>query len=64
MEIQAPRTYRLVTMPASLNAFWRVARSLRFNVLAIRAACVLFRATDLKVFTCAGVHSTYGSEKP
>jgi hypothetical protein len=39
-----------------MNAFARVAPSLRFKVLAIRAACVLFRARDFKVLTCSGVH--------
>ena len=32
-----------------LNAFCRVAPSVRFNVLAIRAAPVFFRASDFKV---------------
>jgi len=40
-----------------LNAFWRVAPSVRFKVLAIRAACVFFRASAFKVLTCAGVHA-------
>ncbi len=32
-----------------LKAFCRVAPSVRFNVLAIRAAVVFFRASDFKV---------------
>ena len=40
-----------------LNAFCRVAPSVRFSVLAIRAACVFFRASAFNVRTCSGVHS-------
>ena len=40
-----------------LNAFCRVAPTVRFNVLAIFAACVFFRASAFNVRTCAGVHS-------
>jgi hypothetical protein len=40
-----------------LNAFCRVAPSVRFSVLAIRAACVFFRASVFNVRTCSGVHS-------
>ena len=40
-----------------LNAFCRVAPSVRFSVLAILAACVFFRASVFNVRTCAGVHS-------
>ena len=39
-----------------LNAFWRVAPSLRLKVLAMRAACVFLRARVFKVLTCSGVH--------
>ena len=40
-----------------LNAFCRVAPSLRFSVLAILAARVFFFASVFNVRTCAGVHS-------
>jgi hypothetical protein len=39
-----------------LNAFWRVAPSVRFKVLAMRPACVFFRASVRNVFTSVGVH--------
>jgi hypothetical protein len=39
-----------------LNAFCRVAPSVRFNVLAILAACFFFLASDFNVRTCSGVH--------
>jgi hypothetical protein len=40
-----------------LNAFWRVAPSDRFNVLAILAAGVFFRASDLSSRTSTEVHA-------
>ena len=40
-----------------LNAFCRVAPSERFSVLAIRAACVFFRASAFNVRICSGVHA-------
>ena len=40
-----------------LSAFCRVAPSERFSVLAMRAACVFFRASAFKVRTCSGVHA-------
>jgi hypothetical protein len=40
-----------------LNAFCRVAPSERFSVLAIRAACVFFRASVFNVRTFSGVHA-------
>ena len=40
-----------------LNAFCRVAPSERFSVLAIRPACVFFRASAFNVRTCSGVHA-------
>jgi hypothetical protein len=40
-----------------LNAFCRVAPTVRFSVLAICAACVFFRARAFNVRTCSGVHS-------
>jgi hypothetical protein len=39
-----------------LNAFCRVAPSVRFNVLAILAACFFLLASDFNVRTCSGVH--------
>jgi hypothetical protein len=39
-----------------LNAFCRVAPSDRFNFLAILAAGVFFRASDLSSRTCTDVH--------
>jgi hypothetical protein len=39
-----------------LNAFCRVAPSDRFNFLAILAAGVLLRASDLSSRTCTEVH--------
>jgi hypothetical protein len=39
-----------------LNAFCRVAPSVRFKVLAILAARVFFFARVFNVRTCAGVH--------
>src|SRR3984957_5171663 len=38
-----------------LNAFCRVAPSVRFSVLAILAACFFFLASDFQVRTCSGV---------
>jgi hypothetical protein len=40
-----------------LNAFCRVAPSLRFSVLAIWPACFFFRASAFNVRTCSGVHA-------
>ena len=40
-----------------LNAFCRVAPSLRFNALAILAAGFLFLASDFNVRTCSDVHA-------
>jgi hypothetical protein len=40
-----------------MNAFWRVAPSVRFKVLAMRPACVFWRASDRKVLTSDEVHS-------
>jgi hypothetical protein len=40
-----------------LSAFCRVAPSERFSVLAIRAACVFFRASAFNVRTFSGVHA-------
>src|SRR6516162_143040 len=40
-----------------LNAFCRVAPSVRFNVLAIFAAFVFFRASVFNVRRCSGVHA-------
>jgi hypothetical protein len=40
-----------------LNAFCRVAPSLRFNMRAILAAGVFFRASDFNSPTCAFVHA-------
>jgi len=40
-----------------LNAFCRVAPSVRFNVLAILAARVFFRASVFKVRTCSVVQA-------
>ena len=53
MEIQA----RELSDNPILNAFWRVAPSLRFNALAILAAGFLFLASDFNVRTCTGVHA-------
>jgi hypothetical protein len=39
-----------------MNAFCRVAPTVRFNVLAILAACVLFRASVFNVRTSSFVH--------
>jgi hypothetical protein len=39
-----------------LKAFWRVAPSDRFKLLAMREACVFCRASDRNVFTSAVVH--------
>jgi hypothetical protein len=39
------------------NAFCRVAPSERFSVLAIRAACLFFRASAFNVRTCSRVHA-------
>jgi len=39
-----------------LNAFCRVALSVRFSVLAILAARVFFRASNFSVRICSGVH--------
>ena len=39
-----------------VNAFCRIAPSVRFSALAILAACFFFRASDFRVRTCAGVH--------
>jgi hypothetical protein len=55
------RTERTQTRESSdrpiLNAFCRVAPSERFSVLAIRAACVFFRASAFNVRRCSGVHA-------
>ena len=40
-----------------LNAFCRVALTVRFSVFAILVACVFFFARVFKVRTCAGVHA-------
>ncbi len=40
-----------------LNAFWRVAPSVRFSALAIRRAGVFLRASDFNSRTCAGVQA-------
>jgi hypothetical protein len=40
-----------------LNAFWRVAPSVRFIVRAIFAADILFLASDFSSRTCADVHA-------
>jgi len=42
-----------------LNAFLRVAPSLRFRVLAMLAACVFFFASVFKVRTCSVVHARH-----
>jgi hypothetical protein len=39
-----------------LKAFCRVARSVRFNFLAIRDAAFFCRAIAFKVRTCSAVH--------
>jgi hypothetical protein len=39
-----------------LNAFCRVALSVRFSVLAILAARVFFRASNVNARICSGVH--------
>jgi ferredoxin len=36
-----------------------LAPTVRFNVLAIRAACVFFRASAFNVRTCSGVHARF-----
>jgi hypothetical protein len=40
-----------------LNAFWRVAPSVRFRLLAILPAGVFFRASDFNSRTCRNVHA-------
>ncbi len=40
-----------------LNAFWRVAPSVRFRVLAIFLAGVLLRASDFNSRTCTDVQA-------
>lgn len=40
-----------------LNAFCRVAPSVRLSVFAILAACVFFFANTFKVRSCSGVHA-------
>jgi hypothetical protein len=40
-----------------LNAFCRVAPTVRLSVFAMFAACVFFLASVFKVRTCAGVHA-------
>ena len=53
VEISGPR----VNDTPRLNAFCRVAPSVRFRALAIFAACFFCLASDFNVRTCAGVHS-------
>ena len=40
-----------------LNAFCRVALTVRLSVFAMLAACAFFFARVFKVRTCAGVHA-------
>jgi hypothetical protein len=42
-----------------LNAFWRVAPSDRFKLLAMRPACVFFRASVFNVLTSSEVHARF-----
>ncbi len=42
-----------------LNAFWRVAPSVRLSVLAIFEAGTFFRASDLRSRTCTAVQARF-----
>jgi len=50
------RQARLSSDNPILNAFWRVAPSVRFSFLAILAAGVFFFASDFSSRTCTDVH--------
>jgi hypothetical protein len=49
---------RLSSDSPKLNAFWRVAPSVRLSALAIFGAGAFFLAIDLSVRTCSALHAT------